>query len=253
MNGRLFATGFVVISMFSHNVLAREVTDIVSDYFRTSKKVLTVTLGPDFAYQGDSHNLTLVPPFSNTDASSKHWEVVGDFGGFVGIEHKCKKWLSIQTGIAGYGNTAVPITGKVLQYGVPDFDNFRYSYHVNHGRIMFSNKVLTTLNRYPKLKPYFTFELGAAFNRATAYQETPLIDLPPMAPFANHSKTSFTWGLGFGEDYTINDHFRFGIGYQLADLGAASLGMTTAETTDQTLEVAPLWSNQLRFQLSYIS
>ena len=252
MSRYLFAMGVVAISMASNQASAGTM-GVVSDYWGASKKVATVTLGPDFVSQGGSHSLTLIPPFHNTYVSNESWKTVGDFGGFLGIEHPFREWLSVQTGIAGYGNTSIPITGHVWQFGVPAFDNLTYRYQVSHGRLMFSNKFLTSWNRYPGLLPYFTLELGAAFNRANHYQETPLTALAlPMAPFSSHSQTSFSWGLGIGGDYIIREHIRVGLGYQIADLGGASLGLTPAETTNQPLGVSHLWSNQLRFQLSYI-
>lgn len=226
---------------------------VVSDYWGGSKKVATLTLGPDFVYQGGSQSLTLIPPFHNTYASSKQWKTVGDFGGFVGLEHAFRDWLSIQTGVAGYGNASIGITGDVWQFGLPAFDNFTYRYEISHGRVMLSNKFLTAWRRYPGLLPYVSVELGAAFNRASGYHETPTTALAiPMTPFSNHSQTSFSWGLGVGGDYSVSDHIRVGVGYQMADLGSASLGTTPAATTHQSLGISHLWSNQLRFQLSYI-
>ena len=254
MKRYVLITRIVAATALMGNQVFAGTMGVISDYWGESKKVATLTLGPDFVYQGGSHTLTLLPPFQNTYASNEQWKAVGDFGGFLGIEHPLTEYLSVQTGIAGYGNTSLPISGNVWQFALPEYNNFTYSYRVSHGRLLFSNKLLTHWNRYPDLLPYFSLELGAAFNRASGYQETPITALAiPMSPFRSHSKTSFSWAIGIGGDYTVRPHIRVGVGYQFADLGGAKLGTTLAETTTQTLSVAHLWSNQLRFQLSYIA
>lgn len=50
----------------------------------------------------------------------------------------------------------------------------------------------------------------------------------------------------------INSHMRIGVGYQFADLGSASLGPTLDATTTETLVLSHLYTNQLRFQLTYL-
>lgn len=251
--GKVSKIGIIfVCSIFLQLAQAGTMSD-ATNFLQENRMVTTVTLGPDFVYQGDSQTLTLLPPFQNTYVSNKGWKAVGDFGVFLGIEHQFMGSLSAQMGIAGYGNTSIPLSGNVWQFGIPEFNNFTYKYRVQHGRLMFSNKLLTQWHRYPALQPYFTWEIGAAFNRASGYQETPITSLAlPMAPFANLSQTSFSWGLGIGGDYTITNHIRIGVGYQIADLGSVSLGITPAETTNQTLSVSHLWSNQLRVQLTYL-
>ena len=74
-----------------------------------------------------------------------------------------------------------------------------------------------------------------------------------MTPFTNHKQSSFAWGLGAGVDYNLNRHIRAGIGYQFADLGAVSLGITPAESTTQTLGLSHLYTNQLRFQFTFLA
>jgi len=47
-------------------------------------------------------------------------------------------------------------------------------------------------------------EVGVGLNRASDYQETPLLEANvPMAPFTNHNKTSLAWGCGLGADWDI--------------------------------------------------
>ncbi len=226
----------------------------LSTYLQGVQKVATITAGPDFVYQGGSQTRTLSPPFQNTYVSDKQWKGVGDFGGFLGLERAFRDWLGVQTGLSGYGNASIPISGDVWQFGLPKFDNFSYSYHVSHARVMWSNKWLTNYPRYAALHPYFSWEIGAAFNRASGYQERALIPLTaPMSPFHNHNQTSFSWSLGLGADYAVNEKIRVGLGYQFSDLGLVSLGATSAASTTQTLSLSHMYANQLRFQLTFLA
>jgi len=155
--------------------------------------------------------------------------------------------------VAGYVDAQLSPEGDVWQFAVPLFDTLAYSYNIHHSRVVFASKLLTTLPRYQTIHPYFSWELGTAYNNASNYQETPLIPLAvPMMPFTNDRQSSFAWGLGVGVDYSLNQHVRAGIGYQFADLGSVALGITPAESTTQTLDLSHLYSNQLRFQFTFL-
>ena len=159
----------------------------------------------------------------------------------------------MQLGVAGYVDAQLSPQGDVWQFAVPLFDTLGYSYNIHHSRVMFSSKLLTTLPRYQAIHLYFSWELGTSYNRANNYQEQPLIPLAvPMTPFANHTQSSFAWGVGVGFDYNLNQHVRAGMGYQFADLGGVSLGVTPAESTTQTLGLSHLYTNQLRFQFTFL-
>ena len=73
-----------------------------------------------------------------------------------------------------------------------------------------------------------------------------------MTPFVNRTQAACTWALGVGVDYEWNKHARFGVGYQFADLGSVSLGPTPAAITAQSLSFPHLYTNQIRFQFSYL-
>lgn len=217
------------------------------------KPLVTLTIGPDFVQPGQAQALTLLPPFENYYTNNSQTATVADGGGFFGVERTLSDYLAIQLGVAGYVDAQLRVQGDVWQFGLPLFDTLGYSYNIHHSRVMFSSKLLTTMPRYESLHPYFSWELGTAYNRASNYGETPLIDLAiPMAPFTDYRKSSFAWGLGVGFDYNLNEHIRAGVGYQFANLGSVSLGVTPSESTRQTLGSAHLYTNQLRFQLTFL-
>lgn len=215
--------------------------------------VITATAGPDFVNPGKSQTLTLLPPFQNHYTKDNASQTVTDVGGFVGVERVLTEKLSAQLGVSGYWDSQMTIKGDVWQFALPEFDDLSYTYRIHHARVMAATKLITTLSQYSFLHPYVSGEIGVAFNQASGYQETPLeVGAIPTPPFSNHSQTSFTWGVGAGVDYNLNQQVRLGVGYQFADLGGASLGQTTAQTTTQSLSLSHLYANQLRFQVTIL-
>ncbi len=215
--------------------------------------LVTFTVGPDFVRAGQAQTLTLLSPFQNHYTNNSATATVTDGGVFLGVERVLTDYFSVQLGVAGYVDAKLSPGGDVWQFAVPLFDTLSYSYNIHHSRVMFSSKLLTIVPGYQAIHPYFSWELGTAYNRANSYQETPLTPLAvPMTPFANHTQSSFAWGLGVGVDYNFNQHIRGGIGYQFADLGAVSLGVTPAASTTQTLSLSHLYTNQLRFQITFL-
>ncbi len=217
------------------------------------RPMLALNLGPDFVKVGRAQTLTLLPPFQNHYTSANASANVVDGGIFLGLERLITDELYADFGISGYADGQLTPKGDVWQFGLPEFSDLYYSYHIQHSRVMFTNKLLVSSLSFEGIHPYFSWEIGAAFNRASGYQETSLVDMAvPTAPFANHNQISFTWGVGVGLDYDINRHVRVGVGYQYADLGSASLGLTTAETTTETLVLSNLYTNQVRAQLTLL-
>lgn len=213
----------------------------------------TFAIGPDFVQKGHAQTLSLLPPFQNHYTNTKHSGTVADAGVFIGFEHALNDRLWAQLGVAGYVDEQITPKGHVWRFASPAFDTLSYAYQVHHTRAIVEGKLLTSINQSQSIHPYVSGGLGAAFNRASNYQEMPLISgAVPTLPFANHTKTSLSWGIGAGVDYNINSHVRIGAGYQFSDLGKVALGATSAATTQQTLSFAHLRANQLRFQLTFL-
>jgi|LauGreDrversion4_2_1035121.scaffolds.fasta_scaffold53868_2 opacity protein-like surface antigen len=241
---------FPLFILISSTCLAKESSlfDLQKD-----RALATITLGPDFVQSGQSQTLTLLPPFQNHYTNGSQNQVVFDGGGFLGIERTLSEQFTAQLGIAGYGDSVIKSQGEIWQFNLPNFNGLSYSYKVRHARVMAAGKLLGTFPIEPAIKPYISFELGAAFNKASEYQETILVPgYKAMSPFSNNSQTSFSWGVGLGYDFSINAHIRIGMGYQFSDLGKASLGPSLDSITSNSLVLSHLYTNQLRFQLTYL-
>lgn len=208
-----------------------------------------ITLGAGFTRTGHAQTLSVLPPFSNHYTSEKAYQSSGLLGLGLGVEHGLTEQLSWQLGLSGYFNSNIRSTGHVWQFALPEFDNFIYDYTIQSKRVMATGKVLATIKQ--SIHPYVSCELGAGFNRTSAYKETPLIiEAVAMAPFSDRTHASLAWGVGGGIDVDINPTLRLGLGYQFANLGKTSLGASPAQFTQQSLRLPHLYSQEVRFQLT---
>ena len=217
------------------------------------KPFMTLSLGPDFIQQGRAQTLILYPPFANHYTNKKSTTTAIDGGVFIGFENDMTEKTLLQFGISGYLDQRINPKGNVWLFASPLFETLAYQYHVRHGRVVAEGKLLLKTPQNTLWHPYLSVNLGAAFNQASDYQETPLIaGAVPTQPFVGHTSTSFTYGLGAGFDFFMTHNLRLGMGYQFADFGAVSFGPTTAAITSQTLSFPHLYTNQVRFQLSIL-
>ncbi len=209
----------------------------------------SVSIGAEWISTGGSQTLILLPPIPNDYLSQNTFKPAGSLSMGIGVEHHSLQTVFWQLGIAGYFDSAITKKGYVEQFSLPEFTNFTYNYQVQSYRAVATGKVLSTLHSI--FHPFISGELGAAFNRAINYYEMPLTEEAiPMAPFRDHSQTSFAWGVGTGVEVDVNPHLRLGAAYQFNDIGKAKLGQSPVQATHQTLSIPNLYSHQLRIQLT---
>ena len=214
---------------------------------------ITLTAGPDFVSAGQVQTLQFLPSVQNDYTGNKHWKTVADLGVFIGVERIMTKQISAQLGVAAYADSVFSQQGTVVQFTPSEMSEFPYSYRIRSTRIMLSSKLLTTLSLNQCLRPYFSWEIGAGFNRPTGYNETPTTSSPVLVKHvSDKDQASFAWGVGIGMDYTINKHIRAGLGYQFANLGSASQHLTQDGITTRSFDLSHLYTNQLRFQLTFL-
>lgn len=208
--------------------------------------------GIDVLRTNRAQNISLLSPYEDYYTGQQSHKGSGSLGLGLGLEREARTNLLWQIGFSGYFNTSVDATGYIWQFGLPDFENSKYNYQIQSSRLVATGKLL---NHYHQIyHPYVSGELGASFNRAFAYYETPLIEeVVPIAPFTSHTQSALTWGIGFGVDMDVHTGLRLGLGYQFADLGRASLGVSPAQETNQTLSTKHLYDNQLRIQLTALT
>ncbi len=212
---------------------------------------IVATFGPDFMRSSRAQYLTVVPGLTNYYTSTSPYKTSGGLGLGGGLEGYLFDGLFWQLGLSAFYNTRVENRGDVLDFGSQLNKNFSYRYTVQSSRIVATGKFLSTYRG--RVHPYFSGELGSAFNASQSYNEIALnsqgVALPP---FVNHTQNYLTWGIGAGVDVDMNSTFRLGLGYQFVDLGEAKLGLSSIQTMGQasSLTVPHMYDNQIRFQIT---
>jgi opacity protein-like surface antigen len=101
-----------------------------------------------------------------------------------------------------------------------------------------SYSVLTKMDlyRWQNFMPYFSFGLGASWNRINQFST--LAFSPTVAPLellANtDTNTDFTYSLGVGIDYMVNQDLWLSLGYAYDDFGKNAIGQLLVYTNFET-------------------
>ncbi len=241
--------GMLIVSICGQCIAAQQLTHIQDINLRP---FAVITAGADFIHTDHSQSLSLIPPFSNYYASNSSYPSSASLGLGGGLEGHPSDRFFWQLGFSGFFNTSLMSTGEVWQFGLPEYNNFDYSYRIRSLRVVATGKLLSTFKQV--IHPYVSGELGSAFNAANSYQEIPLIEeAVAIAPFASHTQSSFSWGAGAGIDIDINANLRLGVGYQFVDLGKTTLGLSPVQETREQLGISNLYAHQARVQLTALA
>lgn len=181
---------------------------------------------------------------SNKYAPENYVKVYPILGLFIGKKVYSAEDFSIISGIKAEYAHALDMSGKVYQFALPGFDNFRYQYSLRSTSLAIKSKIL--INRNKIWKPYASVSLGGAYNKAFNYSEAALVNgAVPMNPFANGSKLTFTYSLGAGFQLNSNEKFTVGLGYEFSDLGQSKLGLSSSQTTSNNFALNHLIIHKL--------
>ena len=175
-------------------------------------------------------------------------------GAFLGAEWRQPDW-AMQLGLGYYQPSPVTIGGIDSQgiIGSPlTYDNYNYRYTATARQLLVEGKLL--YNWRHLYHPYFSFGLGGAFNSATGYQ----IDNPPFlafAPqFASRNNNCFSYRIGLGLQYDLNENLRVGAGYHFADFGFNNMGRGQIDTTpiSGSIKQEHFYTNEFTGELTLI-
>lgn len=153
---------------------------------------------------------------------------------FLGLQKDLPRQLQGQLGLAvGIAGNA-KLSGHIWDDADSQFNNYIYSYKVNHVHLALKGKLLA--NRGYWLTPWVSGGLGVGFNRAYSFSNTPTIfEAVPNNNFASNTETAFTYTLGAGVQRALNQHWQIGVGYEFADWGKNQLGRSSGQTLNSGL------------------
>jgi opacity protein-like surface antigen len=244
----------VVIKVkYFHLVISGAFLALASTSQADIRPIANLSLGLDQAYVGLKQNVILLPGVENTYMPGPNFSTRMLSGGFLGAEASLAKDWGLQFGAAYYQSQPFAISGQVYQFMNPAFNSICYQYQIFSRRFLAESKLFYTF--YQDYHPYVIAGLGEALNYAYSYQETTSdIYSQTMAPFAGHMQHSFTYALGTGMDMDLTRHFKVGAGYRYINLGRASLGTSSWQTTTQTPSFNHLYANEFLLQFtSYLN
>ena len=177
--------------------------------------------------------------------------VLGDFELFVGIHRNLNQRVQAQFGLAVAATSNASATGDIWDDEEPPHNNFTYSYNVQHTHLAAKGKLVFDIKR--PVKPYISGSVGAGFNRASGYNNVPLIfEAGHIDNFANNTLTAFTYTLGFGAQYELSTNWQVGGGYEFADWGSSQLGRADDQTINTGLSMNHLYTNGIMLNITYL-
>lgn len=214
-----------------------------------------ISFSPSIVFQNNSRTQTLLLQTSPQNLSNQYvgqndWRNNLILQAFIGKTVFTNEKVRVDAGVSGGYVSALRFSGVINQFALPAFNNFNYEFQLRSFSLMASSKIFFKKNK--KWLPYISASAGAANNRLYSYSETPLIDgAVSMAPFANKTKTSFTYSIGTGVQMITNDSFTVGLGYELSDLGQAQLGPSLSQTTNETPSLKRVYLNKLQVTFNW--
>lgn len=121
--------------------------------------------------------------------------------------------------------------GHIEQYSLPQFRNYSYSYEIQRQTLLMVMKA-DLINEYAFM-PYLTIGLGASFNQARHFEESPLSNVTPrISPnFHRATNVAFSYTVGLGVDYIVQDNILLSLEYYYGSFGTAHTGDSSHHST----------------------
>jgi opacity protein-like surface antigen len=133
-------------------------------------------------------------------------------------------------------------TGKVLQFGMPVFENYNYILQLKNTRLMAD----FDMDFHPLGRAFIPFIEGGIGAASTDISYTSYPILPVQSPnftLANHSSWNFAYQVGAGIKYAVNNQFILSFRYLYANMGKVD-----SSTAGDTATLATPLSVNMRTQ-----
>lgn len=137
---------------------------------------------------------------------------------------------SIGAGIDFFQITNFEQTGDVLQFGLPEFENYTYKLKISSNRFMAD----FDLDFHPIAQhfiPFIEAGIGAAYT-SVSYKSTPIAPLDsPDFSLPKESSWTFAYQVGAGMKYVINTNLLLSFHYLYANMGNVDSSTAGSATT----------------------
>jgi opacity protein-like surface antigen len=211
-----------------------------------------LSLGPMWESAGHTQTFYLTPTIEKTYVANRSTNALFDGEVFLGIQKTLSQTLQGQLGFAIAATSNANLSGVIWDDADPSFDNFVYSYTIQHTHVALKGKLLADGGFW--LIPWVSGSIGVGFNHAHAFNNIPTIfEALPTPDFASNTQTSFTYTVGVGVQKILNLHWQAGIGYEFADWGRSHLGQAEGQTLNRGLSLTHLYTNGFLLNLTYLA
>lgn len=218
----------------------------------TKSWVATFSLGPVWENAGRTQTFYLTDELEKTFDAHKTNKALINGELFLGAVKTLSAKIQAQFGLAVAATSSAKLRGHIWDDADEEFDNYLYSYKVQHTHIAVKGKLVADAGYW--LMPWVSASVGVGFNDAHSYGNIPTIEEAVENPnFASHTQTTFSYTLGVGVQKAINNHWQVGVGYEFADWGKSNLGRAVTQTIGTGLRLNHLYTNGALFNLTYVA
>lgn len=238
-----------VSSLMANSLWAEALWPILET--KTCAPVVTLSLGPGWAAPGNSETFNLQSDIRKTYNVTSSGEAFPAGELFVGWQMPIGFNLLLQLGVEGEMAHNAQLTGTIWEDANPNFNNYNYSFDVNHSQIAIKGKLLSDVNMV--VQPYVSASIGYGNNNAHEFTISPKIFQEIPAPFfTDNSVSALNYAFGIGIQKAINPSFQLGVGYEFANYGKAQLSPAAGQTIGNGLSALHVFTNQLLFSATYV-
>jgi opacity protein-like surface antigen len=214
--------------------------------------IITLSAGPAWENGGDSQTFYLNPGVEKTYHAYDSTNTLADGELFIGKQWALRDTLQAQLGVAFAATSYAGLSGEIWDDASSEFNNYTYKYKIEHTHVAVKGKLLGDWGYI--VTPWISMSLGLGFNRAQSFYSTPVIFEAVETPdFQNNTEMAFTYTIGAGVQYALNNHWQVGAGYEFADWGKSELAAAPGQTMGNGLSLDHLYTNALMMNLTYIS
>jgi opacity protein-like surface antigen len=214
--------------------------------------VITLSAGQGYETTQNRQAITLTPSVEKTYNSNPSQQDFANAEIFLGVQENLTMRLKGQLGLSIQGSGNTRITGNIWDDSNPQFNNYEYSYMVQHMDVSLKAKLLADVHMV--FIPWLSASMGIGFNSAHAFYSVPTdLTALPTPNFSANSTVAFSYTLGFGLQYPITPHWQIGGGYEFADWGKSELGTTSGQTGGTGPVLNHLYSSSILVNLSYLA
>jgi opacity protein-like surface antigen len=215
--------------------------------------VITASAGPSWVKAGKTQTIYLQSDIFKTYTAFREKKTIAIAELFFGMQKVLNSKLQGQLGLAFVGTTSSTLDGNVYEDGNSFYNNFAYSYEVQHMHIALKTKLLLDANLSYDVVPYISGSIGYGRNKASSFTISPRIQQAIPAPaFQTTSSNSFSYTLGAGIQMPFASNWWAGIGYEYMGWGKSELGRAPGQTRGTGPSINNITSQQFQLSLTYL-